>query len=135
MKLARLALEPVVWRLRAPLVTGRGAIAERAGLKLSVTDTDGCRGEGEALPLPSAGTEPPAEMRRALERALHRLDGASGELEELLDAIDALCPSEPAARCALDVAVHDLAARRAGVPVARLLSAVPLRSLPVNALL
>jgi L-alanine-DL-glutamate epimerase-like enolase superfamily enzyme len=134
-KLARLELEPVAWRLRAPLRTARGELAERAGVRLRASDTDGCRGLGEALPLPGSGTESLPQTCAALERAARRLEGASGELDELLDALDALCPDEPAARCALDVALHDLAARRAEIRAANLLAPHPLHRLPVNALL
>jgi L-alanine-DL-glutamate epimerase-like enolase superfamily enzyme len=134
-KLARLELAAVTRRVRAPLHTARGVIADRAGFELRVLDTDGCSGLGEALPLPASGTEALPACAAALERARQRLAGAAGKLDQLLDAAERLCPSEPAARCALDVALHDLAARRAGVSVARLIAAEPLRSLPVNALI
>jgi L-alanine-DL-glutamate epimerase-like enolase superfamily enzyme len=132
-KLARVELEPVAWRLRE-LVLPRGE-ALRTGVRVRLTDVDGIPGLGEALPLPSSGTEPLPACRAALDSAARHLAGASGELDELLDAADDLCPGTPAARCALDVALHDLAARRAAIPVARLLAPAPVRELPVNALI
>jgi L-alanine-DL-glutamate epimerase-like enolase superfamily enzyme len=133
-KLSGIALEPVRWDLRGALRTARGPLVERVGIRVHAIDTDGCRGTGEALPLPASGTEDLAAARRALERAGHRLAGAPGELDELLDAVDALCAGAPAARCGLDVALHDLAGRRAGIPVAHLLGPAPLHGLAVNAL-
>jgi L-alanine-DL-glutamate epimerase-like enolase superfamily enzyme len=134
-KLARLELAPVAWRLREPLRTARGEMGLREGSELIAIDTDGCRGMGEALPLPSSGTEPLEAARAALERAVHALRGASGELDELLDAAERLTRDAPAARCALDMALHDLEAKRGGVPVARLLAPAPLGAVPTNALL
>jgi L-alanine-DL-glutamate epimerase-like enolase superfamily enzyme len=135
LKLLDVALEPVAWRLRTPRITSRGVLLERTGVRLLVSDTDGCRGVGEALPLPASGTETLAASRAALDAAARGLRGASGELDELLDLVDAACADAPAARCALDVALHDLAGRRRALPVALLLAAKPLPDVPVSALL
>lgn len=135
MRLARIELSPVEWRMRGALAEIRPALAVRSGVRVRLSDTDGCRGLGEALPLPSAGTEPLEPCREALEYASRRLEGASGELGELLATAAELCISSPAALCALDTALHDLEGRRRGLPVARLLAETPLHELPVNALL
>jgi L-alanine-DL-glutamate epimerase-like enolase superfamily enzyme len=121
--------------LRPSLALPRGALAQRAGARVVLTDVDGVQGLGEALPLPTSGTESVPACRATLENAARSLADASGELDELLDAAGDLCPDAPAALCALAVALHDLAARRAGIPLARLLAAAPLLELPVNALL
>ncbi len=130
-----LRIEPVVWRLREPLRSARGALTERSGLQVVLDDASGARGSGEALPLAAWGTESPGQMRVALEAAAPRLLGASGDLDALLDRVDRACTDAPAARCALDVALHDLAARRAGCSVAALLADAPRTRVPLNAVL
>jgi L-alanine-DL-glutamate epimerase-like enolase superfamily enzyme len=135
-KLERIELSPSAWRLkRGALASSRPALALRTGVRVAILDTDGCCGLGEALPLPSSGTEMQEDCGAALEGAARELRGASGELEELLASAAQLCSAAPAALCALDVALHDLEGRRRGVASARLLCERPLRELPVNALL
>jgi o-succinylbenzoate synthase len=134
-KIVSLELVPRAYPLRRPLAAGRSVLSARRGAIVRIGDELGHRGHGEALPLPGAGTESPERCSRALEAARVALPGLSGGLDELLDRIDARWPDAPAARCALDVALHDLEALRRGIPVARLLAGVPLAEVPVNALL
>jgi o-succinylbenzoate synthase len=134
-KLARVELRPLDYRLRAPLRTGGGAIARRAGLAVGVCDAEGRRGRGEALPLPAAGTETLERCAAALRAAQRELPGWEGALDELLDGLERRWPEAPAARCALDVALHELEALRQDLPVARLLGAQPRARVAVNALL
>jgi len=69
-------------------------------------------GRGDAAPLPELGTESLAECHEQLRRA--RFDSL---------------PGTPAARCAVEQAMLDLDAQRAGIPLARLLErAAPLES-------
>lgn len=101
---------------RAAGAAGRPS-AYREGLVLTLRDGDGHVGQGEASPLPGHSTETFAEVTRALLDVVPRLGEVSEEVGEVLarfPALDAL----PSARGALEVAVLDLLARRAGVPLA-----------------
>jgi len=96
-------LRPYRLRLLRSVRTSRGVHDVREGIVVLVRD--GSRvGRGDAAPLPEMGTETLAEC-------MEQLRGATAEV----------LPQSPAARCALDQALLDLAAQRAGVPLARLL--------------
>lgn len=112
--------------LSRPLGTARGEITEREGVLVRIGD-GGRHGVGEAAPLPG-WTESLAACRDALERAAAALPEGP---DAALDAVDA---DRPAARHALSLALADLRAARAGVPLYRYLgggSAVT--AVPVNA--
>lgn len=123
--------------LRTPLRTARGTLESRRVLLLRV-ESGGRVGWGEAAPLPGAGTEGRRACAAALGTAADLLrDGVlpldpPGAWEALL--LGAL-GGAPAARHAVDVALWDLAAQRAGVPLAHLLAADPADTVRANALL
>ncbi len=135
MKIERVALEPVCYRLRKPLRTHGAELRERRGWRVCLSGPDSQLGLGEALPLPEFGSEPQSESLLALETLAARLQARAGPLEELLDLVDEASPDAPAARCAFDGALHDLAARAEGIALARLLGADPPVAVPVNALI
>jgi o-succinylbenzoate synthase len=127
-------VEPYRLALRAPLVTARGPIGERRGWIVRLRWDDGVEGVGEAAPLPGFGGEMPAEARAALEKLPGRVGGARlgpAGLDALAPELEA-CPSVAAA---VDFAVHDAAARRAGTGVSRWLVPGAPRSVAVCALL
>jgi L-alanine-DL-glutamate epimerase-like enolase superfamily enzyme len=94
----RLAAELVRVPLRAPILAAHGELTERELVLVTLIAPDGLRGHGEAAPL-------------------HSYDGVSTEqvLAELRSGQPVCAP----ARAALDLARHDLQARRAGVPLWR----------------
>lgn len=99
--------------LRAAWRSARGGFDSRSG-RLLILETDrGYRGWGDLAPLPGAGA---ADDRDCWHARLNGLD--------LKSARDWMNRAElsPAARCALDVALTDLAAQHEGVPLARLLN-------------
>ena len=106
---------------RLPLVrpfrTSHGVRDAREGF-LVLAHQDGLLGRGDAAPLPELGTETLAEC-------LAQLQGAR------LDAL----PETPAARCAVEQALLDLEAQRAGTPLARLLERDAPLEVPASALL
>src|SRR5690349_12478488 len=111
-------LEPVTHRLRTPLRTSYGEIAERGAYELSITTADGITGRGEAAPL---------------ERYAEVLSDDRGRTgPQLLDACREVADL-PQALAAVDLALWDAAAVRAGRPVAELLTDDPLTAVPVNA--
>ena len=113
----RIEVRPYRLRLKRPLVTARGVHEVREGFAVFAHDGERT-GRGDAAPLPELGTESLAACLRALEEA----------------RFDAL-PSTPAARCAVEQALLDLEAQRAGVPLARFLEPSAPLAVPASAVL
>ncbi|HEX4187319.1 MAG TPA: enolase C-terminal domain-like protein [Solirubrobacteraceae bacterium] len=129
----KLELERRTLALRRPLQAAYGEVRERELLCVSLTGEDGVTGYGEAAPLESydgAGVE---RVEQALHRYIDVLAGSRGENgAQILDACRAV-DDEPAALAAIDLALWDRAGRRAGRPLAALLTDKPAAEVPVNA--
>jgi o-succinylbenzoate synthase len=131
-----LHISPLHFVLRAPLATARGDVASRKGWLVKVKAPDGLEGLGEATPLPDAGTEAPDVCLAALEAATARefpLPQHIWDVDGWLNAMGVRLKT-PAARFALETAALDVLARRARVPLARLLDPNARNSTAVNAL-
>ena len=129
----RLEVQPVSLALREPLHAAWGVMTERELLLVRLHADDGLVGLGEAAPLEGYDGVPMAAVRAALD-AYGQVLAARGDaaLEELLEA----CRAErdlPQALAAVDLALWDLAGRRARRSVAELISVEAARSIPVNA--
>lgn len=119
MRIVAARITPVRLALQSPLATGHGTIAAREGAVVALEESGGARGHGEALPLPGFGLESPDEARAGVTRLAERLIGAEGDdPEALLAPLAREAAATPSARAALDVALHDLAARRDALPLA-----------------
>ncbi len=116
--------------LRAPLRTAHGTVAERHLAVLTLSDDDsGLRGHGEAAPLTSydgvgiddvlAGIDACRELLEDADLATVTHRTARGSLIGECARRAAL----PQALAAIDLALHDLAARAAELPVFKLLGA------------
>lgn len=81
-------------------------------------------GVGEAAPSRYYG-EDAGSVLRALEEAPALLGGDPFELEATMDRLASRLPGDPSARAAVDIALHDLAAQRLGVPLYRWLGLDP----------
>ena len=109
--------------LRMPLQTARGPIVSRAGLWLRLELDNGIAGWGETLPMRGFGLETVKKSREALEQVTEQLvDRDFSAPGPLLDEFEPLTAAAPGARAALDLALHDLAARIEGVSLARWLA-------------
>jgi L-alanine-DL-glutamate epimerase-like enolase superfamily enzyme len=120
--------------LRDPFVIARashgaGRWITTVVVELEHPDRPGVRGLGEGYPDPYYG-ETPATMAAVLPDLLERVDGrvlsteattARAGLAASTDAFDETIRGHGAARCALDIALHDLAGRLTGLPVHRLI--------------
>lgn len=127
------AIEPITYRLRQALPTAFGEIAERETLQLTLTAADGVVGRGEAAPLEPYDGVPLAVAAEALERYAEVLAEDRGRTGvQLLDACREVADL-PQALAAVDLALWDAAGRRAGQPVAELLTDAPAARVPVNA--
>jgi o-succinylbenzoate synthase len=111
--LPEIEVRPYRLRLRHPLRSSRGVVEAREGFVLLAHD-GALTGRGEACIVPELGTETLAECARELLRP---------------------DPRTPAARHAVELALLDLEAQRAGVPVAKLLDPEAVLDVPVSALL
>lgn len=131
----RLVVRRRALRLRQPLRTSYGTVGERELLAVSLTDEDGVSGYGEAAPLQAYDGVSIARVQAALERyrpVLESSDGMNGA--EVVDACRR-ADDLPEAFAAIDLALWDRAGRRAGRPVASLLTDTPPATVPVNATL
>jgi L-alanine-DL-glutamate epimerase-like enolase superfamily enzyme len=132
----KLSVERRKLRLKVPLETAYGRVAERELLAVSLTDGDGISGHGEAAPLEAYDGVSIERVERALAGYVPVLaawsEGMNGA--QMIDAcrrVDDL----PQALAAVDLALWDRAGRRAGRPVAALLTDNPPDTVAVNATL
>jgi len=131
-------IEPVRLELARPLKTARATYTVREGFRLWVEDEEGRVGQGEAMPLPEFGTESLSKC----ERVLRMFVGASSSLS-IHDNLDGIGwvrlflsrVHAPAAKHAIELALLDLLAQRARVPLCRLLNPKARVWVRVNALL
>ncbi|HEY7953389.1 MAG TPA: mandelate racemase/muconate lactonizing enzyme family protein [Solirubrobacteraceae bacterium] len=130
-----LTVEHRTLRLRRPLETSFGTIVERDLALVALTDEDGVTGYGEAAPLEGYDGVSSEQVWQALQDyrpVLARAEGMNGV--QLIDACRKVADI-PAALAAIDIALWDRAGRRAGRPVAALITDDPAAAIAVNATL
>lgn len=120
-------------RLRAPFVSGSGALTDRGVLLVRVEDGDGFVGVGEAAPLEHYHGVSVEDVVEALDACRTMLAAAdpSAAPREVLAEWTRLAPMP--ALAAVDVALWDLDGRRTGEPVWRLLGGDAADPVEVNA--
>jgi L-alanine-DL-glutamate epimerase-like enolase superfamily enzyme len=134
----RMSVQRRLLRLARPLETSYGTVRERELLTVGLTDEDGVTGYGEGRRSSLYDGSDPRRVQRALDAYRPVLmQSGGGELEpahpaQLLDACRQVC-DEPVALAAIDLALWDRAGRRAGRPVAALLTDDPAPAIAVNA--
>jgi L-alanine-DL-glutamate epimerase-like enolase superfamily enzyme len=131
----KLGVRRQVLRLASPLRSSYGAVEERELLAVELMGADGVPGYGEAAPLEPYDGVSIAQVESALER--YRPVLARSKDMNRAQLIDACRSVEdlPQALAAIDLAMWDRAGRRAGKPVAALLTDRPVSVVPVNATL
>ncbi len=114
---------PVRLPLREPFVIAYATYPDVLSVLVRVRTRDGAEGWGEATPDPNVTGETwggvAETIRRDLAPALLGLDARHREAS--LVALDARVEGAPTAKAALDIALHDLVARAAGIPLWQLL--------------
>ena len=124
----RLDHEIVALRTRHPFVIARGGAAEHRVVQVTLTDDDGAAGWGEAAPNRYYG-ETPETVVAALARYATVLARADAWSIEALEAeLPLVLRGNASARSAISAALHDLAAKRLGVPLYRLWGLDPARA-------
>jgi L-alanine-DL-glutamate epimerase-like enolase superfamily enzyme len=119
-------------RLRAPFQSSRGSVVERPLLLLVLTSSDGHVGLGEAAPLESYDGVGIDDVQGALEDCRELLERADGVPHEDVLAACARLAVLPQALAPVDLALWDLAGKRAGQPVWRLLGGSSAPAVEVN---
>ena len=131
----RLELERRTLTLAHALESSYGALGERELLIVRLSDKDGSYGYGEAAPLEPYDGVSLERVRRALERYAPALaDSRQLNGAQIIDTCRQL-DDLPQALAAIDLALWDRAGRRAGQPVANMISDAPSTTVPVNATL
>jgi L-alanine-DL-glutamate epimerase-like enolase superfamily enzyme len=129
----KLSVERRTLRLRKPWETAHGAVTERELLAVTLEGEEGPTGCGEAAPLERYDGVSVKRVEAALERYAEILADAKDltgvQTIEACRAADEL----PQALAAVDMALWDRAGRRAGRPIAELLTDDPAREVSVNA--
>ena len=131
------SLERVVLRFARPLLTAHGTLERRELIELRLTDAAGVVGRGEAAPLEPYDGVSIERTLAALEAYRPVVETPAGEgagaggvtvLDRCRDVDDL-----PQALAAIDMALWDMAGKRAGRPVCELLSDSPAATIAVNA--
>jgi L-alanine-DL-glutamate epimerase-like enolase superfamily enzyme len=118
--------------LKAPLETSHGPVGRRDLVLLTLGDEEGLSGWGEAAPLESYDGVTVDDVLAALEDCRELLRGADGhEPAEVIAACRQIAVL-PQALAAIDLALWDLAGRRARQPVWRLLGGAAAIDVEVN---
>ena len=113
---------------RVPFVIARYGSSEFRTVRIRVVDADGAEGWGEAAPNRFYG-ESPESVVAALERFAPLLESADAwSLEAIEASLHGALRFNGSAKSGLSAALHDLAARRLGVPLYRLWGLDPSRA-------
>ena len=119
----RIDIFPIRLRLHEPFVVSYATQYDIPTVLLRVTTADGQTGWGEATPDPNVTGETYhstiAILEHDLAPAVIGLDAR--DREGIVRAMDARVDAVPAAKAAIDIAVHDLVAKAAGLPLWALL--------------
>lgn len=117
-RIADARITPCTQRLKDPSWKfARAQVPQLEGWLLTLTDDDGHAGLGYAHAIPAITTQG-SGARAALEFLLPRLLGRRvDDIAALVEEIDATLNYAASVKAAIDMALHDLLARRLGVPV------------------
>ena len=128
----KLSHDVVALRTKHPFIIARGGSSEYRVVRVTVTDDDGLTGWGEAAPSRHYG-ETADTVVSVLPLLAQVLDGADGwSLEALEHAMARAIGFNASARAAVSAALHDLAAKRLGVPLHRMWGLDPSASPPTS---
>jgi L-Ala-D/L-Glu epimerase len=129
----KLSVERKTVRLRKPLQTAHGTVGERELLAVTLSDEDGPAGYGEAAPLERYDGVSIESVESALERYGRVLEDAREMTGVQMIEACRRARDLPQALAAIDMALWDRAGKRAGRPIAALLTDDPASAVAVNA--
>lgn len=136
MRIAQARITPCTQRLIDPgWKFARAQVPQLEGWLLQLTDDDGHTGLGYAHAIPAITTQG-SGAQAALQFLLPRLQGREvGSIAEVVEEVDATLNYAASVKAAVDMALHDLQARRLGVPVHVLLGGALHMRLPQSRIL
>jgi L-alanine-DL-glutamate epimerase-like enolase superfamily enzyme len=128
----KLSHEIIALRTTHPFVIARGGSSEYRVVRVTVTDDDGATGWGEAAPSKHYGETADTVVAAlpVLAAVLEEADGWS--LEALERGMAKALRFNASARAAVSAALHDLVAKRLGVPLYRMWGLDPQASPPTS---
>jgi L-alanine-DL-glutamate epimerase-like enolase superfamily enzyme len=113
-----LSTEILSLRTKHPFIIARGGQSDYRTLMAKITDADGMEGWGEAAPTRIYG-ETLETVQGLLPRYAEELGDDPHQLEAIESRLEKAVARNAAARVAISSALHDLAAKRAGLPLCR----------------
>lgn len=118
-EIVKIEIIPIELPLIEPFIISYGASAKVESVLVRLTDRAGNTGWGEGTPDQMVTGETPATLPRDLQDvAAPGMLGFDARRRDLAtDILERLLPNAPTARCAIDIALHDLAGRKAGLPL------------------
>ncbi|HYD53371.1 MAG TPA: dipeptide epimerase, partial [Gemmatimonadaceae bacterium] len=124
----KLRAEVVTVHTTVPFVIARGGTSEHRVVRVTLTDTDGAEGWGEAAPNRFYGETPESALG-----ALARLEPVLAEtdawaLEDVEHRMNQALRFNGSVKSAVSAAMHDLAGKRLGVPLWKLWGLDPARA-------
>src|SRR5215211_2745161 len=124
MIVASVEIIPVRLPLREPFVVAYASYPDTLSVLVRIRTREGAEGWGEATPDPNVTGETWGGTMETLRRDLAPvlIGRDARHREAALNALDARVEGAPAAKAALDIALHDLVARAAGMPLWQLLA-------------
>ena len=128
----KLSHEIVALRTKHPFIIARGGSSEYRVVRVTITDDDGATGWGEAAPSRHYGetADTVASVMPVLAAVIEDADGWS--LEALERALAKAISFNASARAAVSAALHDLAGKRLGIPLHRMLGLDPAAAPPTS---
>jgi L-alanine-DL-glutamate epimerase-like enolase superfamily enzyme len=123
----RLHSEILTLATRHPFIIARGGSSQYRTVMVTLRDADGLEGWGEAAPSRFYG-ETAESVVAALAVYGQAMPESPFELEDAERVWETTMRGNPSARAALSAAMHDLAAKRLGVPIYRMWGLDPARA-------
>jgi L-Ala-D/L-Glu epimerase len=123
----RLETEILTLVTKHPFIIARGGSSQYRTVKVTLRDADGMEGWGEAAPSKFYG-ETADTIVAALGVYGQAMPESPFELEDAERVWETMMRGNPSARAALSAAMHDLAAKKLGVPLYRMWGLDPARA-------
>lgn len=123
MEITNLLLKPIKLPLKQPFKIALGTEFEYEGVVVQVETDEGIFGLGEASPSARITGETPGTVLDVIENKIKPILLGKNpiEIEKIMDEIESAIIYHPSAKCAVDIALHDILGKYAKLPLCKLL--------------